>query len=51
LAAQEVGGNGELGLYYNVAIYFERRMAATDQVCLCVCVCVRVRACGDRAGT
>ena len=29
---QEVGGTGELGLYYNVAIYFERRMAANDQV-------------------
>lgn len=26
------GAHGELGLYYNVAIYFERRMAADDQV-------------------
>ena len=25
------GAHGELGLYYNVAIYFERRMAADDQ--------------------
>lgn len=30
-SAQEIGGNGDLRLYYNVAIYFERRMAATDQ--------------------
>jgi hypothetical protein len=27
----EIGGNGELALYYNVAVYFERLMAANDQ--------------------
>ena len=31
-SAQEVGGNGDLGLYYNVSLFFERRMAADDQV-------------------
>jgi len=36
---QEIGGNGELGLYYNVAIYFERLMAPTDQVCCSVLQC------------
>jgi hypothetical protein len=31
-SAQEIGGNGDLGLYYNVSLFFERRMAADDQV-------------------